>query len=296
MSMIVMQTAIARLCVDAEFRQALLSDPNQTLERLDLTSEEIESIKALDMLAIDEYAGSLLSKRTGLIKKWFSVSFSLLELRLGSHRTSHILRHYGLEQIRDGDELGGEWVRHEFDQFHSYLRDLISGKKIDVPGFSDLLEFEALRFSMALDPEVSSCASEFSQVNSQRELVFTDEFKSNFKPVLGLHARVHSFDYNIPVFIEQFEEEAQAASLELESIDVLFFKKAHNLGVDINIINLPLKNLLAACDGEQPINRILSSIVSKHAPLLDVTEEELIDDCLDILGQLHAAGVITFIN
>src|SRR5215510_3879574 len=113
MSMIEMQTTIARLCIDSDFRKTFLSDPGAALEPLDLTPEEVENIKALDMKEVTEYASSLVAKRIGIIMRWFRVPLTYLNAVLGPARVNRLLRTYSVDHIRDTDELGGEWVRLE---------------------------------------------------------------------------------------------------------------------------------------------------------------------------------------
>jgi hypothetical protein len=294
MSMIYMQTTIARLCVDQPFREAFLRDPDSTLEPFDLTVEERESIKALDMEAVGEYASGLLGKRIGIIKKWFRLPWLFLEARLPAPALGRVFRRFGVEEIRDSDEMGGEWVRSEFDRFHKYLQDLVSSKEIDLPGFSDLLEFEATRFSMALDPELSSIAAEFGRAIMASDTAFTREFQDNFSPLLGKHARILSFNHNVADLVTILEEGMPIPELEEEPTVVLFFKRPQELKVDTSLINLPLRTLLEMCTGEWSTSNVVSSVISQYGALLDVPEEDLREDCLAVLKQLHLAGAIRF--
>src|SRR5262245_47430963 len=250
MSMIAMQTTIARLCVDLNFRRSFLSSPDATLSGLDLTSDEVERIKSLDMEAVGDYAGSLLAKRIGLIGKWLENPLDFLERHLGLHKASHIAMHYGMKSVRDNEELGGEWVRAEFARFCDYLRNLIRLKEIDVPGFADLLEYEALKFSMTMDPVVSTIAREFSEATASATINLPNRAAGELRPMLGGHAVVRSFEYNVPDYVEERENGNQDAELVREPIAVLFYKNTNQIRVEINIINLPLKDLLEMCDGQ----------------------------------------------
>ena len=294
MPMIDMQTVIARLCVDAQFREAFLKDPDTTLKQFDLTQQECESIKELDMQAIREYASSLVGKRIGIIRKWYRLPFAFLEAKLPRDKVNRIARRFGVDEIRETDEMGGEWVRAEFDRFYAYLRELISTKEINLTGFSDLLEFEAVRFSMGQDPELSSVAAEFSEANQAKELVFTEEFQKSFGPLLGRHTRIRHFNYNVADLVTMLEEEMPVPELEEEPNWILFFKRPHSLQVDASVINLPLKSLFEMCTGEWSTVDVISSIASQYCASSDTPEEELKEDCLAILEQMYSAGAITF--
>jgi hypothetical protein len=294
MSLIVMQTAIARLCVDIDFRQAFLKDPGSTLAPLDLTAEEIESIKALDMVEIRDYAASLLGKKIALLKKWLDMSITFLEVNLGEDKVRQILRRYGLENIRDTEELGGEWVRSECDRVTSYFRELIQTKEIEVHGFSDLLEFEAVSFAMALDPEVAASAVEFTDANTGGGLNFDEDFLNAARPLLGKHVRVQLYDYDVAEFSTQFEQGMRNAALRFEPVGILFFKKAQDIKLQTSIINGPLKDLLDMCDGKRTTKEILSAIASQYGSSVEGGPEEVIADCVDIFEQLYTAGAVRF--
>lgn len=294
MSMLAMQTVVARLCVDIKFRQAFISDAPCALKEYDLSPDESESLKTIDIEAIRDYAGSLIGKRLGLIKKWFPIALSYLESSLTTHKSNSILHRYALEQIRDTDDLGGEWLRSESERFLNYLRQLVAQKVIDVRYFSDVLEFEAIQFAMQLDTEVSASAVEFMKANSAKEFPHSEEMQSSMRPLIGKHARRHLFNYEMSELIQSIEENKPIPDMEEESTWVLFFKRAHSVKVDSSAINLPLNDLLALCTGALSVKEIISLIASKHAAVLDVTEEELAEDCLGILEQLYGYGAISF--
>lgn len=296
MSIITMQTVIAKLCVDFKFRESFLSDPDKTLEEFSLTREQVESIKAIDLEAINDYAGSLIGKRMGLIKKWLPLSVIVLETNLQSGRLNRILHRYGLEYIRDTDDLGGEWVRSEFKRFCNYLRELISLKQIDIRYFADVLEFEVVKFSMMMDADVSRSAIEFAESNGAAQIDFAETPLGELRPLLGAHARVRLFNYDMGELIEHLENFHATPGLEEEPTWVLFFKKAHSVKVDSSTINPPLKDLLDLCTGDRTVEEIVSAIASKYALALEVSEEDLRDDSLGILEQVYKAGAITFIS
>jgi hypothetical protein len=291
MSVSAMQTVIAKLCVDHKFRQTFASNPDRALESFALTARESEEIKSVDMQAVREYASSLLSKRLGLIKKWFPLSFLVLAKEVAAEKVHAILNRYGLENIRGTDEIGGDWVRAEFHRVSKYLHQLIAIKEIEVPHFTDVLEFEVLKFSMLNDLEVSKFAMEFTKADRTKS-TFTSEWQRGSRPLLGKHARLRLFKYNMAELIPLVEEQKAIPPLEVEPTWVLFFKRPRALGVDTSIINLPLKRLIELCDGGRTIDGIISSIASH----LGITDAEARDDCLATLEQLYIGGAVDFIG
>lgn len=294
MPMVTMQTVIARMCVDIRFRQSLLNNPDGILQEFDLTTQEREHIKALDMEAVQEYALSLVGKKIGLLRKWFPLIFSLLEQYLSANRIHEILQAYGLDNIRDNDDIGGDWVRSESSRFCDYCRDLLSRGAIIIPNFAYVLDFEAVKFSMGLDSDASMSAIAFLERNNASDLTFDERCRRDGKVLLGKHTRIHQFDYDISVLVTAIETKQPFPPLEMEPTWILFFKRPHALRVDSSTISPPLKDLLEMCDGTMTADNIISSIAYKYATSSTITEEELKTDCLTILEQLYMASVLTF--
>src|SRR5262245_4353576 len=287
--MIAMQTVIAKLCLDKEFRQNFASNPDEALEWCALTALESEEIKSVDMQAVREYASSLMGKRLGLIKKWLPLSFLVLARQLSAEKAHAILKRYGSENIRGTDEIGGDWVRREFDRVSRYLRQLAAMREIDVPYFTDVLAFEVLRFSMLNDLEVSKRAAEVTRAE-RTKATFISECQRSAKPVLGKHARLQVFNYNLAELIPLVEQEQAILSLEMKPTWVFCFKRPHALGISTSVVNVALKHLLELCDGKQTIDGIISTIAAQ----LGMTEAGARDDCLTALEQLYIAGAVGF--
>ena len=53
------EAIIGKAVVDAEFRAALLADPDRALAGFDLTAEEVARLKAVDAESIETLAGTL---------------------------------------------------------------------------------------------------------------------------------------------------------------------------------------------------------------------------------------------
>jgi hypothetical protein len=289
MSMIAMQTVIARLCLDHEFGQAFASDPDKALESCALTAKESEEIKSVDMQALRQYAASLLGKRSGLIKKWLPLSFLLLARQLSDEKVYAILKRYASENIRGTDEIGGDWVRKEFDRVSKYLCQLVAMRVIEVPYFTDVLAFETLRFSMLNDLDVSKRATEATTAE-RTKATFVGECQRSARPVLGKHACVQVFNYNLAELIPLVEQEQAMPGLEMKPTWVLCFKRPHALGISTSVINPALKHLIELCDGSRTIDVIVSAIAFQ----LEITEAAARGDCLAALEQLYIAGAVGF--
>jgi len=294
MSQMAMQNVIAKLCVDIKFRQAFLSEPEQSLNGFALTTEEVESIKAIDMEAVREYAASLVGKRAGMIRKWMELPLRFLEEKTSRAKVNHILHRYGIEEIRGSEGVGGEWARRESARFCEHLRSLIEAKEIEVPGFEDLLEFQSLKFLMVMDAEVSQSAAEFDAAKIA-ELSLTAEQQRTLRPLVGSHACLKTFKYNMDPAIRRLEAHESVEELEEGPSWALFYKRAGKIDLDIVFVTRPLKQLIEMLSGEQTVQEIIEHLGAEYLSP-EVNEQDFADDCLGVLQGFYEAGIITFIG
>lgn len=295
MSALAMQIVIARLCADFGFRRTFFSEPDKTLAEFDLTREEIDSIKALDMPVVREYALSLVTKRTELIKKWFGMTFAYLEAELPQKEVNQLLHRYGVETYRDREELGGEWLRGESERFHEYLRGYIERGEVTLPYFSDLLEYEYSVFSMRNCPETYQSSADYEKANVAEAPVLAPDLMRRNHPVIGIHARVRRFDYDVAELVACLDEGKPMPTPTPSPTWLLFLRTPAAQTVIPSVISLPLKELVELCTGELTTEEIITDVARRHASDAGFTEEELKNDCLDVLSQLYDMRIVTLI-
>jgi hypothetical protein len=297
MSALAMQTVIAKLCADFKFRQDYLNDPDAMLGQYELTTEEIESVKALDMPLVQDYASSLVSKRMSLIKKWFGLTFTYLESRLSHEEVHQLVHSYGVETYRDQEELGGEWLRGESKRFYDYLRQHFAGGDERLPYFSDLMEYEFVSFLMRNSREAHQSSVEINATNpAMARPTLEGDFLLISKPLVGKHARACAFQYNVPVLIEFLRGEKPLPDLPKEPTCCLFLRGTQQQNVVPTIISQPLKDLIDMCTGEHTTEEVVSAVAQQHASLSGFATEDLRADCLNVLGQLYDLNVLTFVG
>ena len=158
MSMLQMQTAIARLCVDPPFRREFLRDPEGALREYDLTGAERAAVYTIDASAIHDYAQSLIAKRMGLIGKWFPLTVGLLQRSLSAHEYHHLVERYSIEHVPTNEQLGGEWARTEFFVFYGFLFRCVPQLSQRVRYFEDTARFEAANFDLITGEEACHSA------------------------------------------------------------------------------------------------------------------------------------------
>lgn len=295
MSTLAMQTVIAKLCADFEFRRQYFAEPDASLIQFDLTPEERDNIKSLDMPHVRDYAFSLVAKRTELIKKWFPLTFAYLESQLPPADVRQLLHRYGTETYRDNEELGGEWVRGESERFYHYLRDVIARGEVYLPYFSSLLDYEHIVFSMRNSIETYHSSAGFDKAHEVVAALSTEALLKS-KPLIGSHARVHWFDYEVSDLVAAIEEEKPLPELVTEPVWVLFLRVPYAQAVNTSVISPPLKELIELCTGERTAEDIVSHIARQHASPSGFSEDDLRSDCLNVLGQLCEMRVVTFVG
>lgn len=292
MSFLAMQTVIAKICVDYAFRQSFVRNPDEALASCDLTADESESVKALNLEAIQAYADSLVGKKMALVTKWFPLSMAALKKGLPDRQFRRIVFGYGYHGPRDDSQLGGEWVRGEFMRFKNYLQGLIVKGEIDVPFFNDVLEFEAARQMLSQDPTASKSphapASEQTLADA-----FGDAAQNRTKPRLGKHVSIRRFNCDIVALMSATEtDEKSAGPVATDPTWAMFVKKPGTAKVVVQRISPALRDVLELCDGTRTTAEILASIVSRHGKSDGLPEHEVRGDCLTVLEQFYAAGLI----
>ena len=82
MSMLSLQTAIARFCLSREFRKALKADVETAVADLSMSDGETTALKQLDLEVVGEFGDKLIQKRISMVRKWLPQTFSALDHRL----------------------------------------------------------------------------------------------------------------------------------------------------------------------------------------------------------------------
>jgi hypothetical protein len=293
MSFLAMQTAIAKICVDHAFRKSFLRDPDEALASCDLTRDESEAVKAIDLKALEAYADTLVGKKMALVTKWFPLSMSALKKGLSERQFRRVVFSYGYQAIRDTGELGGEWVRGEFMRFKDYLLKLVSRGEIDIPFFSDVLEFEAARQMMSQDPGASRSPQAPASEQAIIELL-GDAAQKGVKPQLGKHVSVRRFDCDIVALIAATERNDESETpLAADPTWAMFVKKPGTSKVVVQRISPAVRDVLELCDGTRTTGEILASIVTRHATPAGPSDQEVKGDCLTVLEQFYRTGLIS---
>ena len=291
MSFLIMQTVIARLCVDRPFRQSFRRAVEEALQSYDLSAHEIEAVKAVDFDAVDLYAESLVRKRLGTIAKWFPLTFAALRKGLPPEQRLEVLSGYGYGTIRTSDDIGGDWVRSESGKFARYVNGLIERGALAMPCLSDLLELETTRRTMTQDAAVSASSRGFAK---GREVARFGDLQAHGRPLLGQHASLRRFSCNIVELIAQVEKAETLAPPAVAPTWVLFVKKPRRSKIALQTVTRPVREVLELCDGTRPTAEILDHMASRYATAA-TSADDVRGDCRHMLEECYKAGILTFV-
>jgi hypothetical protein len=290
MSFIVMQTVIARLCVDHRFRQSFRRDADEVLTLYDLSDDEVVAVKAIDYHAVDSYADGLVRKRLGTISKWFPLTFAALRKALPPEQRLELMNGYGYGTIRESDDIGGDWVRSESHEFTTYLRSLVARGELQMAYLPDLLDLETTRREMSQDEAVSVSSQEFflAQRAAPRS-----ELRAQSRPLLGQHASLRQFSCNIVDLIAQIEEAQAFVAPPTAPTWVLFVKKPRRPKITLQTVTRPVQELLSLCNGARTSAEILDDMVSRHATTT-ISPDDVRGDCRKVLEECYQAGILAY--
>jgi hypothetical protein len=291
MSFIAMQTVIARLCVDRPFRQSFRRDADGALQAHELSPEEVDTVKAIDVDAVDSYAERLMRKRMATIAKWFPLTFAALRKGLPNEQRLEVIHEYGYGTFRSSDDIGGDWVKSESAAFARYVNGLIERGALAMPWLSDLLELEQTRRAMLQDPAASASSRGFAK---GREIARFGELQAQGRPLLGQHASLRRFNCNVVELIAQVEKAETLAPPAPASTWVLFVKRPRRSRIRLQTVTRPVREVLELCDGTKPTAEILDHMVSRYATAA-TSADDVRSDCRHMLEACYKAGIVTFV-
>jgi hypothetical protein len=285
-----MQTAIAKLCVDAEFRNTFQASPDEALQRFALTDDERAAVKGIDSLALERYAESLIGKRSSLVTKWFPITFSAMRRGLPTQRLHEILSEYSHQNIRDTSEVGGEWVRSEALRFRNFLQGVFARDQIGIPHIADLLEFEITRQLMSQDPSLSTSPAGIDEA-SFKALAAREAARMDGQPLLAKHVRLQQFHCDIVEVLARVENGHPVSPVSEQATWVMFIKKPGLAKVVVQTVTSALNEFLTLCDGTRTTTAILETISARYADD-ERRSDDVRNDCRAVLEQFYLAGLM----
>ena len=197
MSMLGVQSVVARLCLVREFRRAWAADPAAAMRALPLTDDERKMVRGLDVGVVAAFGNNLIQKRIGMMREWFPHTFTAMDHELSRHVTTCHLERYTQTHVREGDEYAGRWMRRESERLASYLLEIVTHDVVPLPALKDVIRFERERLRVMIDPD-----SARSMLKSADDRVWNVGVTHATEVVRPRHVTLLETDYNVPLLTE----------------------------------------------------------------------------------------------
>lgn len=275
MTLLGMQTVLARLYTDRVFREAFFVDPIATCAQSALTEVERHQLAALDRLQVERYAWSLQCKRLHLVRALLPATANRL-----SDQFAPLFCDYC-----DTQPSALEYVE-EAIAFATFLS--VAG--ITEPAYmDDLLMCERMRLEVLYALAGAS----------PQDLEITPEAH----PQLTAHARVVAFQYDMAT-LYPLAADGTPVEARLDPSLVLIGKVRDQLRVKWKRINATTAQLLSLCNGTRTVQAIIDEVAAalrlnaraKHTfaaecsmLLQSLVDSSLMTLCADPSGLQHRA-------
>ncbi len=273
MSLLALQSVLARLYTDSAFRARFFDDPGTASRELPLTAAERDQLAGLDRSQVERFARSLRQKRLGLARELLPGTALVLGDRFGEL----------FFQYCDGQASALERIK-EAKALTRFLSDAARRGDPDprLPDyFDDLLACERLRLEvlhptdpadevtepaspshrerwacLAGKPPEGGCVSDapFECARSVRLTLHT-------RPQLLSHAQVRSFDYDMEALYPGILR-GEAVEALPDPCFILVGKLRGAMRVRLKRINAATARLLTLCDGTQTLAAIVDEVAA----------------------------------
>lgn len=264
MTLLGMQTVLARLYTDRLFRAAFFADPMATCARSVLTEVERHQLAALDRLQVERYAWSLQCKRLHLMRALLPATANTL-----AEQFAPLCHKYC-----DTQPSALEYYVDEAIAFTSFLS--VAG--LTEPAYmADLLTCERLRLEVLY---------ELADVSTQ-DMDITPEAH----PQLTAHARVAAFQYDMATIYPLIADGARVEARPDPSL-VLIGKVRDQPRVKWKRINATTAQLLGLCNGTRTVQAIIDEVATAlrlHAG----AKHAFAAECVKLLQSLADSSLIS---
>jgi hypothetical protein len=269
MSLLAIQSLLARLYTDSAFRARFFDNPDRTCREMALTEAEWRHVAALDRGQVERFAQSLRQKRLGLVRELLPGAARVLGERFGALFFQYCDRQpSALDRIEEAmaftEHLSGTTTGPEFPD---YLEDLLACERLRLavlyPTEAHNEEAEAAsashrerRACLAGKPPEVGCTAE-----APSEGANAARLASHARPQLSPHARVGRFDHDMealyPSILRGNSVEAQP-----DPCFILIGKLRGAMRVRLKRINAATARLLALCDGTRTLATIVDEVAA----------------------------------
>jgi hypothetical protein len=233
MTLLGMQTVLARLYTDRVFREAFFADPMATCARSTLTEVECHQLAALDRLQVERYAWSLQGKRLHLVRTLLPATANTL-----SDQFAPLFHKYC-----DTQPSALEYV----DEAIAFIT-FLSVAGITEPAYmADVLTCERLRLEVL-----------YALPGARTQAI---DITPEAHPQLTAHARVAACQYDMATLYPLAADGARVEARPDPSL-VLIGKVRDQLRVKWKRINTTTAQLLRLCNGTRTVQAIIDEVAT----------------------------------
>jgi hypothetical protein len=281
MSLLDLQSILARLYTDSGFRAAFFRDPSQAGSAAGLTAAELRLLAALDRGQVERFARSLQQKRLGLARELLPAAAGLLGNGFACCFFEYCDRHPS--------------ARERTDEAIAFLDDLMGtlphrAAEEPLPGYwRDLLLCERLHL------EVRAAASRVddSPLPTSPAPPSSVEAPLDARPQRVECLRLEAFEYDVATLYPQTSRGELREALP-DPCFLLLAPAPAGTRVRITRINAPTARLLTLCDGTRPLASILDDMAA-DLQLSPADGPAFAAECRRLLVPLGEQGLIRWL-
>jgi hypothetical protein len=279
MSLLAVQSVLARLYTDSAFRARFFDVPQEACPETGLTEAERRQLAELDRGQVERFARSLQRKRLGLVRELLPGTARVLPDRFGELFFQYCdLQPSALNRVE------------EAKAFAAYLSD--AARRGDLGPtrpdyFSDLLTCERLRLE-ALYASEHNAGQSFPPPAAR--LVSSAENQAGVRLQRTPHLQVSSFRYDMEVLYPELLC-GKAEEAKPDPCFILIGKVRGAMRVRLKRINDATARLLMRCDGTRRLGTIVDEVAAALR-LNDAGRRELAAECARFLAPLVESDLI----
>jgi hypothetical protein len=238
-SLVEMQSCLARLYVSADYREQFRRDPDAALARYVLAPDEQAAVRDLDQKMLEFFAGTLISKRLRRVQRAYAASFGY------DSATMHTLFHrcYEMHGARPQPT-----VHHDTAAFGRFAEDSLSDPERFHPAAAELVRYERMSYEASfLVPAPRTDAAEARPLGSDD------------RPEPAPDVSVSDFDYDVVALDAALREEGSGVVPEQAPGTIVFRPVGSAQEQRMLRLNGASALVLRCCDG-RPVRDTVAEV------------------------------------
>jgi glycosyltransferase involved in cell wall biosynthesis len=275
MSLAEMQSYLAHLYTDDDFRKLFVLAPDASFESYLLTEEEKQALRALDRRLLEYFATSLKMKQRERLRSLYQATFALPESLIQRlfHRFYH---HYPAKPHED--------TFTRLVEFGVFLEQMLEIDELAPCYASEVVKYERLHYLYTYQPTLEDA---FTAINTPQPAETISLCLESIPMMLpGVYRE--TFKYPIVSIVEALCEKQPVEDLVSQPghYHLVFQRELHSLTLNVFTLNAETALLLDLCQDRHTIAEIIARVEQHFG------EAGLADDILAMLSALQEQQII----